>query len=83
MVHRRQPTQAWRATSSAVAPFVLVALFVPSARFGLALWSPPEERPALHTDDAYYYLRVARNVAAGHGSTFYGIEASNGYHPLR
>lgn len=33
-------------------------------------------------DDAYYYLGVARHVAAGAGSTFDGIHATNGYHPL-
>jgi len=33
-------------------------------------------------DDSFYYLQVARHVAAGHGSTFDGIEPTNGYHPL-
>lgn len=43
----------------------------------------PEERLAfLFYDDAYYYLGVARNLAAGLGSTFDGIHATNGYHPL-
>lgn len=43
----------------------------------------PEERLAfLFYDDAYYYLGIARNLAAGLGSTFDGIHATNGYHPL-
>ena len=43
----------------------------------------PEERLAfLLYDDAYYYLGVARNLAAGAGSTFDGINPTNGYHPL-
>src|SRR5215216_4639968 len=33
-------------------------------------------------DDAYYYFKVAQNISEGHGSTFDGIEVTNGYHPL-
>jgi hypothetical protein len=33
-------------------------------------------------DDAYYYFKVAQNIVAGNGSTFDGINLSNGYHPL-
>jgi hypothetical protein len=33
-------------------------------------------------DDFYYYLQIAQNLAAGHGSTFNGLVATNGYHPL-
>lgn len=33
-------------------------------------------------DDFFYYLKVAHNLAHGHGSTFNGIVATNGYHPL-
>src|SRR5215510_13724082 len=33
-------------------------------------------------DDAYYYFKVARNITEGHGSTFDGLNRSNGYHPL-
>ena len=33
-------------------------------------------------DDAFYYLQVARHVASGLGSTFDGVEPTNGYHPL-
>lgn len=43
----------------------------------------PEERLAfLFFDDAYYYFGVARNLAAGLGSTFDGFHPTNGYHPL-
>lgn len=37
---------------------------------------------ALTFDDAYYYFAIARNIAAGHGSTFDQINSTNGYHPL-
>jgi len=33
-------------------------------------------------DDAYYYFKVAENIGLGHGSTFDGINPTNGYHPL-
>jgi hypothetical protein len=33
-------------------------------------------------DDAYYYFKVAQNISEGYGSTFDGINKSNGYHPL-
>ncbi len=32
-------------------------------------------------DDAFYYFQTARHIAAGHGSTFDGVERHNGYHP--
>lgn len=34
------------------------------------------------TDDAFFYFQVARNIVEGHGSTFDGINLTNGYHPL-
>ncbi len=33
-------------------------------------------------DDAFYYFEIARNFAEGLGSTFDGINPTNGYHPL-
>ena len=33
-------------------------------------------------DDFFYYLVIARHLAMGQGSTFNGIVATNGYHPL-
>ena len=36
----------------------------------------------LLADDAFYYLRIAHNVAGGLGSTFDGTAVTNGYHPL-
>jgi hypothetical protein len=32
-------------------------------------------------DDAFYYLQIARHLAAGHGSTFDGVHTTSGYHP--
>lgn len=36
----------------------------------------------VNCDDSFYYFEIARNVAAGHGSTFDQISSTNGYHPL-
>ena len=33
-------------------------------------------------DDAFYYFQIARNLARGLGTTFDGVHATNGYHPL-
>ncbi len=33
-------------------------------------------------DDAYYYFKVAQNIAEGRGVTFDGINPANGFHPL-
>lgn len=33
-------------------------------------------------DDAFYYFQIARHITEGAGSTFDGINPTNGYHPL-
>ena len=33
-------------------------------------------------DDAYYYFQIGKELAHGHGSTFNGLDHTNGYHPL-
>ena len=33
-------------------------------------------------DDAFYYFKVAQNIGEGAGSSFDGINLTNGYHPL-
>ena len=44
---------------------------------------PPQLHPRrFPTDDSFFYLQVARNIAAGHGSTFNQVTPTNGYHPL-
>ncbi|MEA2007975.1 MAG: hypothetical protein U9O54_02560, partial [Chloroflexota bacterium] len=35
-----------------------------------------------HTDDAFYYYKIAANIAQGFGSTFDNMGQTNGYHPL-
>ena len=33
-------------------------------------------------DDAFYYFQIGKELAKGHGSTFNGLDHTNGYHPL-
>lgn len=44
--------------------------------------APREALLGALTDDAFYYLEIARSIRAGSGSTFDGIALTNGYHPL-
>ena len=37
---------------------------------------------SIFQDDFFYYAKIAANIVAGHGSTFNGVVATNGYHPL-
>ena len=60
---------------------VLVGLYVLYYVF-LALLVPISSAVDGVPDDAFYYLQVARNIALGNGSSFDGIELTNGYHPL-
>ena len=48
----------------------------------IAVFGPEERLAFLFYDDAYYYLGVARHLAEGAGSTFDGLNPTNGYHPL-
>ncbi|MCU1370340.1 MAG: hypothetical protein JWO77_1534 [Ilumatobacteraceae bacterium] len=65
------PRRALRTTSVAVA-----AVWLPV----LVLWGPLPH--TITFDDAWYYFGIARNVAEGRGSSFDGLNATNGYHPL-
>ena len=59
-----------------------LALIPVAAIVGLATLSPPMALNDYLSDDAYYYLRVAANIAHGAGSTFGNLVPTNGYHPL-
>ncbi len=72
VVNPMETLGAWRATRYAA----LAALF---ALFALPVLLAPRNFPS---DDALFYLQVARNIAAGHGSTFNTVLPTNGYHPL-
>jgi len=63
------------------AALVLSALAL-AAYAALVLSRPQGSVLALLSDDAFYYLEIARNVLAGQGCTFDGIAPTNGFHPL-
>jgi hypothetical protein len=68
---RRRPLVVLSVAAALVTVIWLVVVVVwHDAPFGLTF------------DDAFYYFGIARNVAHGHGSTFDGIDPTNGYHPL-
>lgn len=48
----------------------------------LLLFVWPRAVFAVSFDDSFYYFGIARNLARGLGSTFDGVHATNGYHPL-
>jgi hypothetical protein len=63
--------------------FALVGWFVvQSYRAAFLFLRAGENWVTFPEDDYFYYLKVAHEIASGHGSTFNGIVATNGYHPL-
>jgi hypothetical protein len=46
------------------------------------VFGPPERVVRFLSDDAYYYLSVAKHVSEGRGPTFDAITRTTGFHPL-
>jgi hypothetical protein len=65
------PTRVLRITA-----VVTCAVWIPV----LIVWGPAPF--TITFDDAYYYFQIGRELAHGHGSTFNGLDKTNGYHPL-
>lgn len=63
-------------------PFAVAAFGVAAITIIDAWHAPPTRLVDSFDDDAYYYFEIARNIAQGRGSTFDGLELTNGYHPL-
>jgi hypothetical protein len=65
-------------------PFEIALIFVILAIHLYAALSDAYNMPNqwFTRDDAYYYFKVAENITEGKGSTFDGINSTNGYHPL-
>jgi hypothetical protein len=70
------PYKFWRTS-----PILLIVTLLALWRVGLAVFLPYDRFISLFDDDAFYYFGIARNIAAGRGSTFNGIDLTNGYHP--
>jgi len=68
-------------TFNVYVPFIfLIALFLLTV---VLCWRASIELLLNFTnDDAFFYLKTAANFATGLGSTFDGINPTNGYHPL-
>lgn len=52
------------------------------ARLLVALQDPKTLLALNIPDDAFYYFKIAENVASGRGSSFDGLHPTNGYQPL-
>src|SRR5690606_25083721 len=78
-VERLESPRRRSVTSIVVAAMAVVP---PLTQLAVLAVKGKEEWAFLFTDDAYYYFGVARNIAAGNGSTFSGLVETNGYHPL-
>lgn len=48
----------------------------------IIVWTWSALHLAMPVDDTFYYFKTALNVAHGHGSSFDGINSTDGYHPL-
>jgi hypothetical protein len=59
--------------------FIVPAVVLIAALYLLPAQLAPRRFPS---DDSFFYLQVARNIAAGNGSTFNSVTPTNGYHPL-
>jgi hypothetical protein len=58
---------------------IILAVFIYAIQFA---FYKPRTIVNIQFDDAYYYLEIAKNIAAGKGVTFDGIHKTNGFHPL-
>ncbi len=60
--------------------------YTPLLLFGLLLaagWFLPSATLShFFSDDSFFYLKIAQNLSLGKGSTFDGLNPTNGYHPL-
>jgi hypothetical protein len=72
----RSALDRWISRSITLCLAIGVGRSVLEPLFSHASWMTYEE------DDFFYYLKIAQNLAHGAGSTFNGIVATNGYHPL-
>jgi hypothetical protein len=63
-------------------PYTLIGLGVAVFQVSRMVTSNRLGLYAFAQDDAYYYFRIAQNIAVGDGSTWDGLHRTNGYHPL-
>jgi hypothetical protein len=78
----KNPVREERRTRNIVNSSTLLIVVIASAWIFYTPLRDPARIMSFVEDDFYYYLKVAQNVASGLGSTFNGIQRTNGYHPL-
>ncbi len=64
------------------APYVVIAIYAMYLAWVVAGSQWPVVRWFWTSDDGYFYLTIARNLARGLGSTFDGLSFTNGYQPI-
>ncbi|MGA2437943.1 MAG: hypothetical protein ABSF57_05460 [Acidobacteriaceae bacterium] len=78
-----QADVGWRSVLNRWAPIgVTACMIVGVAKTVAEPLLRPVQWMTYEEDDFFYYLKIAQNLAHGHGSTFNGIVPTNGYHPL-
>lgn len=86
MPSSRQPTDLWAsAFLLAACASIILALAGNQTTIGPGGDEPTAfelNAASLMTDDGFYYLRIAENLAGGLGSSFDTVHSTNGYHPL-
>lgn len=80
MAVSRQPSLFERLRPYRVEIFLLLLALIPALY--IAFGNPNTILDWYSSDDGFLYFQVARNLAAGHGFTFDGINPTNGFHPL-
>ncbi len=72
-------------TAGRARPALWLAVFCGAIALGLA-WLPFRSNDLIAgkplSEDGFYVLSVARNIATGHGVTIDGVEPTNGFQPL-
>jgi len=63
-------------------PEIIIIVLVMLASFYVAFSPANSLTNWYNNDDGFFYFKVAQNIVAGHGVTFDGINATNGFHPL-
>ena len=72
----------WFFSKDGYLPEIIIIALVMIASLYVALSPANSLTNWYNNDDGFFYFKVAQNIVAGHGVTFDGINATNGFHPL-
>ena len=84
-VMKKTPTDSrfrWLFSKDGYLPEIIIISLVLLASFYVAFSPANSLTNWYNNDDGFFYFKVAQNIVAGHGVTFDGINATNGFHPL-